>query len=109
DASSVVARGLRRRIAGSGAGAEDDEIEIVSHRLIVSNAGRSVTLERVENEAALVEALRAGDETAFRALIDMYHAMLVRVARMYVSTQAVAEEVAQETWLAVLEGIGRFE
>jgi RNA polymerase sigma-70 factor, ECF subfamily len=61
------------------------------------------------NEAALVARLRAGDEAAFRALIEMYHAMLVRVARMYVSTQAVAEEVAQETWLAVLEGIDRFE
>jgi RNA polymerase sigma-70 factor (ECF subfamily) len=60
-------------------------------------------------EAELVARLRAGDESAFRALIDMYHAMLVRVARMYVSTQAVAEEVAQETWLAVLEGIDRFE
>ena len=63
----------------------------------------------VVNEAALVAGLRAGDEAAFRALIEMYHAMFVRVARMYVSTQAVAEEVAQETWLAVLEGIGRFE
>ena len=51
----------------------------------------------------------SGDESAFRALIEMYHAMLVRVARMYVSTQAVAEEVAQETWLAVLQGIDRFE
>src|ERR1051326_3240003 len=63
----------------------------------------------VENDAALVARLRGGDEPAFRALIEMYHAMLVRVARMYVSTQAVAEEVAQETWLAVLEGIARFE
>jgi RNA polymerase sigma-70 factor (ECF subfamily) len=63
----------------------------------------------VENEAALIARLRSGDESAFRALIEMYHAMLVRVARMYVSTQAVAEEVAQETWLAVLEGINRFE
>jgi RNA polymerase sigma-70 factor (ECF subfamily) len=62
-----------------------------------------------QREAALIAALRAGDESAFRALIEMYHAMLVRVARMYVSTQAVAEEVAQETWLAVLEGIHRFE
>ena len=53
----------------------------------------------MDNDAALVAGLRAGDEAAFRALIDMYHAMLVRVARMYVSTQAVAEEVAQETWL----------
>jgi len=63
----------------------------------------------VEDEGALIARLRSGDESAFRALIDMYHAMLVRVARMYVSTQAVAEEVAQETWLAVLEGIDRFE
>src|SRR5438067_12516150 len=63
----------------------------------------------VENEGALIAALRAGDEGAFRQLIEMYHAMLVRVARMYVSTQSAAEEVAQETWLAVLEGIGRFE
>ncbi len=63
----------------------------------------------MDNEAALVAALRRGDEAAFRALIEMYNPMLVRVARMYVSTQAVAEEVAQETWLAVLEGIDRFE
>jgi RNA polymerase sigma-70 factor, ECF subfamily len=63
----------------------------------------------VMSEAALVAGLRAGDESAFRMLIEMYHAALVRVARMYVSTQAVAEEVAQETWLAVVEGIDRFE
>jgi len=74
----------------------------------VSITSESEARER-EREDALVAGLRAGDEAAFRALIDMYHAMLVRVARMYVSTQAVAEEVAQETWLAVLEGIGRFE
>jgi len=63
----------------------------------------------VQTEASLIADLRAGDEAAFRSLIEMYHATLVRVARMYVSTQAVAEEVAQETWLAVFEGIERFE
>jgi len=63
----------------------------------------------VQDETAIVAALRAGDEDAFRSLIEMYHAQLVRVARMYVSTQAVAEDVAAETWLAVLEGIDRFE
>ena len=63
----------------------------------------------MQSEAQLVAALRAGDEAAFRSLVEMYHAMLVRVARMYVSTQAVAEDVAAETWLAVLEGIDRFE
>ena len=61
------------------------------------------------NERELVAALRAGDEAAFRALIEMYHPMLVRVARAYVPTQAAAEEVAQDTWLAVLEGIDRFQ
>ena len=66
-------------------------------------------MQTVQSEGALVAALRAGDENAFRALIEMYHATLVRVARMYVSTQAVAEDVAQETWLAVIEGIDRFE
>lgn len=61
------------------------------------------------DEHELVAALRAGDESAFRALIEMYHAMLVRVARAYVPTTAIAEEVAQETWLAVVEGIDRFQ
>jgi RNA polymerase sigma-70 factor, ECF subfamily len=64
---------------------------------------------RVEEERQLVAALRAGDEAAFKQLIDRYHASLVRVAQAYVPTRALAEEVAQETWLAVLEGIHRFE
>ena len=60
-------------------------------------------------EAQLLEALRAGDEEAFATLVREYQSSLVRVARMYVSTQAAAEEVAQETWLAVLNGLHRFE
>ena len=60
-------------------------------------------------EAQVLEALRAGDEDAFRALVREYTPSLVRVARIYVSTQAAAEEVAQETWLGVLNGLPRFE
>ena len=54
-------------------------------------------------------ALRRGEEQAFSALVDEYGPSMLRVARMYVSTRAVAEEVVQEAWLGVLSGIGRFE
>jgi RNA polymerase sigma-70 factor, ECF subfamily len=60
-------------------------------------------------EERLLEALRAGDENAFRELVREYQPSLVRVARIYVSNQAAAEEVAAETWLAVLNGLDRFE
>jgi RNA polymerase sigma-70 factor (ECF subfamily) len=60
-------------------------------------------------ETQLLDALRAGDEGAFAALVQEYHASLVRVARTYVSTLAAAEEVAQETWVGVLNGLDRFE
>jgi RNA polymerase sigma-70 factor (ECF subfamily) len=57
----------------------------------------------------LVAALRRGDEAAFMMLVDEYGPALLRVARMYVPSAAVAEEVVQETWIAVLNGIDRFE
>ena len=60
-------------------------------------------------DAAVVRALREGDESAFTELVRRYQPSLLRVARMYVSNRAVAEEVVQETWLAVLKGIDRFE
>ena len=65
--------------------------------------------EADRKEAQLVEALRQGDEGAFTSLIDRYHTRLLRVARAYVSSEAIAEEVVQETWLGVLEGIHQFE
>jgi len=59
-------------------------------------------------DAKLVERLRAGDEEAFMELIRALNPSLLRVARMFVPTAALAEDVVQETWLAVLNGIGRF-
>jgi RNA polymerase sigma-70 factor (ECF subfamily) len=61
------------------------------------------------DDARVVRALRARDEAAFTQLMRMYHASLLRVAQIYVASRAVAEEVVQETWLAVLNGIDRFE
>ena len=69
----------------------------------------SVGSDAAMKERQLVHALRNGDETAFSTLIERYHTRLFRLARTFVPSQAVAEEVVQETWLAVLQGITRFE
>jgi RNA polymerase sigma-70 factor, ECF subfamily len=61
------------------------------------------------DDARLIEGLRAGDEAAFRELVDAYGPMLMRLALMHVPSRAVAEEVVQETWLGVLTGLDRFE
>jgi RNA polymerase sigma-70 factor, ECF subfamily len=61
------------------------------------------------DDATLVAALRKGDEAAFAWLLDHHDRALRRLARTFVATQAAADEVVQETWLAVIEGIDRFE
>ncbi|AQA04389.1 RNA polymerase subunit sigma-24 [Mycobacterium sp. MS1601] len=61
------------------------------------------------NEVGLVAALRAGDESAFCELVDRHTAAMLRIARGYVSSREMAEEVVQETWIALLKGIGSFE
>jgi RNA polymerase sigma-70 factor (ECF subfamily) len=60
-------------------------------------------------DEALVAGLRAGDEATFAQLLDAWSASMVRLARSYVSTVDSAEEVVQDTWLAVIQGIGGFE
>jgi RNA polymerase sigma-70 factor, ECF subfamily len=60
-------------------------------------------------EADLVARLRGGDERAFETLVDRHYATMLAVARGYVRTRAIAEEVVQEAWLGVLNGIDRFE
>ncbi|MBI4264407.1 MAG: sigma-70 family RNA polymerase sigma factor [Acidobacteria bacterium] len=57
----------------------------------------------------LVERLRAGEEAAFLGLVSRYHGSLVRLARVFVGSHEAAEDVAQETWLAVLNGLDAFE
>ena len=61
-----------------------------------------------DDDEQLLLALRRRDEQAFATLVERYHARLVRLAGLFVANQAVAEEVAQETWIGVLQGIDRF-
>ena len=61
------------------------------------------------DETALIAALRARDEAAFAALVDRHTPAMLRVARGYVRSREVAEEVVQETWIALLKGIDTFE
>ncbi len=62
-----------------------------------------------DDETHFIEALRAGDELAFVALIDRYQPGMLRLARVFVRDVSVAEEVVQEAWFAVLRGLHRFE
>jgi RNA polymerase sigma-70 factor (ECF subfamily) len=62
-----------------------------------------------ECQLELLERLRAGDRAAFAELVDGWSPVLLRVALLHVSTRASAEEVVQETWLAVITQLDRFE
>ncbi len=57
----------------------------------------------------MLERLRAGDEMAFRELVKCHDRAMRRIALSYVRTPSVADEVVQETWLAVIQGLARFE
>jgi RNA polymerase sigma-70 factor, ECF subfamily len=61
------------------------------------------------DDRQLLSALRSGDEDAFAVLVRRHHSTMVRVAFRYVRTARVAEEVAQDAWLAVLRGLDGFE
>jgi RNA polymerase sigma-70 factor (ECF subfamily) len=61
------------------------------------------------DEAAVVAALRDGDEAAFAEIVDRHTPSMLRVARGYVPSREVAEEVVQETWIALLKGIDNFQ
>jgi RNA polymerase sigma-70 factor (ECF subfamily) len=68
-----------------------------------------VASRAVDDDADLVDRLRAGDESAFVALVGLYQQRMLRLAEMTVGSRAVAEEVTQDTWLAVVRGVERFE
>lgn len=72
------------------------------------NAGGARTPRAFEDEA-LVARLRAREEAAFSELIDRFHGPLIRLALVFTPSRAVAEEVVQETWVGVLDGLDAFQ
>ncbi len=62
-----------------------------------------------DDDAALLARLRDGDEDAFRQLVRALHGALVRLALAFVGSQGAAEEVVQDTWMAVIAGLDKFE
>jgi RNA polymerase sigma-70 factor (ECF subfamily) len=63
----------------------------------------------MDDDADLLARLRAGDEAAFMTLVDRYGPLMLRIALSHTPSRAVAEEVVQEAWLGVLQGLDRFE
>jgi RNA polymerase sigma-70 factor (ECF subfamily) len=60
-------------------------------------------------EGTLIARLRSGEERAFDELVTQQHGTLIRIAMGYVADREVAEEVVQDTWMAVIESLNRFE
>jgi RNA polymerase sigma-70 factor (ECF subfamily) len=65
--------------------------------------------ENLSDDHCTVAALLAGDEATFVALLDRYHAPMLRLASLYVADRAVAEEVVQDTWVGVFQGLAHFQ
>ncbi|TWD84301.1 RNA polymerase sigma-70 factor (ECF subfamily) [Kribbella amoyensis] len=66
-------------------------------------------MEELPPDDVLVARLRDGDDKTFALVLDRWSGGLLRLARSFVSTEASAAEVVQETWVAVIEGLDRFE
>jgi RNA polymerase sigma-70 factor (ECF subfamily) len=77
--------------------------ESIGHNPAVSPSGLP------EAEDRRIARLRRGEESAFVELVDQHHSVLLRIAMGYVADREVAEEVVQDTWMAVIESLNRFE
>ena len=74
-----------------------------------SNVGKSHSTMAPETDDALLTRLYAGEESAFDELVNKHHGALIRMAMGYVADRDAAEEVVQDTWMAVIENLSRFE
>ena len=102
-------RTARFPVAGRRGADTRDAAPIAETRRRSRTRRRSGSYAACVSDDDLLRRLRSGDESAFEELVDAYHSSLVRLAQTFVASRAVAEEVAQDTWLAVLKGIDRFQ
>ena len=91
-----------------------NQIEEISASVFIGegtpeNQDDAVPTQADLDERSLVERLRNGDEAAFALLVDQHHASLIRLAMCHVHDRSIAEEVVQDTWMGLLEGLARFE
>lgn len=73
------------------------------------NAALSLIPNVADDDALLIDGIKRHDEIAFAQLVERYQATLLRIALVYASDRAVAEDVVQDTWVGVLAGIAKFE
>jgi RNA polymerase sigma-70 factor (ECF subfamily) len=85
--------------------ASEPESAVAAAGATPAGAGRAGTMDA----PSLLAALRRRDEAAFAALVDAHGSWMLRTARAWVGSRAVAEEVVQEAWLAALRSLERFE
>jgi len=83
--------------------------ESLSHRMGTSQTAVSSQTSVENRDVALLTRLRQGDEGAFNELVTHHHSALIRMALGYVADREVAEEVVQDTWMAVIQGLDRYE
>lgn len=84
--------------------------ESIGHSPSMSRRSQTATPSGTrKSEDRLIARLRRGDEGAFDELVNQHHGMLIRLAMGYVADREAAEEVVQDTWMAVIESLNRFE
>lgn len=84
--------------------------ESIGHSPSISRKSQTAASSGLtKSEDTLIARLRRGDERAFDELVNQHHGTLIRMAMGYVADREVAEEVVQDTWMAVIESLNRFE
>ena len=84
--------------------------ESIGHSPSISRRSQTTTSSGLmKSEDTLIARLRHGDEGAFDELVNQQHGTLIRMAMGYVADREVAEEVVQDTWMAVIGSLNRFE